>query len=400
MSPEKEFEETENEIKETGDEDLRPDGEPASAESVSSGGEEKKPEEKKKSGLKSRILWLLVFIVLVAVTIFIITRNKDFSFANFFQMIAGANPFFLAGAFLCMIGFVAFEALALRHLERFFGCPKSVPKNMVYSAADIYFSAITPSASGGQPASAVFMIKDGIPTAATTLCLLLNLSLYMISIVVIGIFCILAKPVLLMNFSVFSRVFIIAGLFVQTLLVALILLMALKDRWILSVGDFLLRFLHKIRIIKNVDARRKRFAEIVGEYRQCLNVMKGHKKVLFFTFAMNMLQRLSNIGVSVFVFLAVGGNPAKVFDAFLTGSFVVVGSNAVPIPGAVGISDALFLDGFSSLIADTVSVELLSRSISFYICIFVCGSVTLLATVRNAFRSKNGPSSSGERENG
>ena len=345
-------------------------------------------EKKKKSGLAGRLIWLFIFIVLVFVTIFVITRNKDFSIRKFIGMIENANPFFLAGAFACMIGFVIFEALALRHLERFFHSPKSVPKNIVYSAADIYFSAITPSASGGQPASALFMIKDGISAATTTLCLLLNLSLYMISIVVIGILCLAVRPSILLNFSTFSKIFIIAGLFVQTFLVGVILLMALKDKWILSAGDWILRFLHRIRLVKHLEPKREKLAKVVGEYHECLVIMKGHWKVLIVTFVLNFLQRISNIGVSVFVFLAVGGAPEKTFDAFLTSSLVVVGSNAVPVPGAVGISDALFLDGFSALIPDVFSVELLSRTISCSICIFFCGAITLYATIRNAFRAK------------
>lgn len=345
-------------------------------------------EKQKKSGRAGKIVWLLLFIVLVAATIFVITRNKDFSFDNFMKTIRNANPFFIAGAFLCMAGFVVFEALALRHLERFFHSPKSVPKNIVYSAADIYFSAITPSATGGQPASAMFMIKDGLSPATTTLCLMLNLSLYMISIVVIGIVCLAVHPALLLNFAPVSRGFIIAGLFVQSVLVAGILLMALKDKWILSICDFFLRFLHKIHLVKNLESKRQRLANLAAEYRTCLNVVKGHWKVLIVTFLLNLLQRLSNIGVSVFIFLAVGGDPAKTVDAFLTSSLVVVGSNSVPIPGAVGVTDALFIDGFSSLISNTVSVELLSRTVSFYICIFVCGTITLLATIRNAFRKK------------
>ncbi len=344
--------------------------------------------KKKKSGLAGRLFWLFVFLILIVVTVYVITRNKDFSFSNFLKTIEKANPFFLAGAFLCMIGFVVFEALALRRLEIFFKSPRSVPKNIVYSAADIYFSAITPSATGGQPASAVFMIKDGIPTATTTLCLVLNISLYMISIVLIGLFCLIVHPGLLANFSTVSRIFIFAGMAVQTILVAIIILMAVKDRWILKAGDFILRLLHKLHLVRNLETKRQKLANIVGDYRACLDAVKGHWRVLIATLLMNLLQRLSNIGVSLFVFLAVGGKPEKAFDAFLTGCLVVVGSNSVPIPGAVGVSDALFIDGFSALIPDAVSLELLSRSISFYICIFVCGAITLFATVRNAFRSK------------
>ena len=52
-----------------------------------------------------------------------------------------------------------FEGEALREIVFHMGYPTKHKDAFVYSAADIYFSAITPSASGGQPASAFFMIK-------------------------------------------------------------------------------------------------------------------------------------------------------------------------------------------------------------------------------------------------
>ena len=51
----------------------------------------------------------------------------------------------------------------------------------------------------------------------------------------------------------------------------------------------------------------------------------------------------------------------------------------MPIPGAVGAADYLFIDGFGSLVKDSISIELLSRGISFYCCIIICGIITLIA---------------------
>jgi hypothetical protein len=83
--------------------------------------------------------------------------------------------------------------------------------------------------------------------------------------------------------------------------------------------------------------------------------------------------------VSVCVFIAVGGSTHKIFDAFVAQGLVVIGSNSVPIPGAVGAADYLFIDGFGSLVKDSISIELLSRGISFYCCIIICGIITLIA---------------------
>ncbi|MCQ4775571.1 flippase-like domain-containing protein, partial [Lacrimispora saccharolytica] len=90
-----------------------------------------------------------------------------------------------------MFGFIFFEGMALTVIVRSLGYPAKHRQGFVYSAGDIYFSAITPSASGGQPASALFMIRDGIPTTAVMAALLLNLIMYTMVIITIVLFTIL-----------------------------------------------------------------------------------------------------------------------------------------------------------------------------------------------------------------
>ena len=70
-------------------------------------------------------------------------------------------------------------------------------------------------------------------------------------------------------------------------------------------------------------------------------------------------------------------NIKRAFDVFSAQGYVVLGSNSVPIPGAVGAADYLFIDGFGGILKDPVSIELLSRGISFYCCIIICGIITL-----------------------
>ena len=98
-----------------------------------------------------------------------------------------------------MLGFIYFEGEALRVLVRHMGYPAKRSHGFVYSAADVYFSAITPSASGGQPASAYFMLKDGIAGTAVMAALLLNLIMYTLAILTIGLVDILIFPEVFLN---------------------------------------------------------------------------------------------------------------------------------------------------------------------------------------------------------
>lgn len=338
---------------------------------------------------KTRLLWFVVFLLLVFLTLRAMTRGAGgFSADRMWELLRGANPFWLAMGLVCMVGFIVVEGFSLRQLEAFFGHRRSVRRNTVYAAADIYFSAITPSATGGQPASAVFMLRDGIPTAVTTMCLLVNVLLYTVSILVIGVFCFLLCPHLFVSFRPMSRVLILVGCLIQSLFVVGLLLLILRERIILRVASFFLNLAHKLHLVKQVEAKQQALRQMAQEYRDCIHAFRGGAYVICKAFLLNLLQRFCNMGVTLCVFLAVGGELGKSLEVMVAQGFVILGSNAVPIPGAVGIADFLFLDGFRQLIPDTACVEFLSRGISFYVCLIVSGAMVLLATVADILRRR------------
>ena len=115
---------------------------------------------------RNKILCFFATIMIAAVTIYAVFRGGGVSFGQLAESIRDASVPGIALSCISMFGFIFFEGEALREIVFHMGYPTKHKDAFVYSAADIYFSAITPSASGGQPASAFFMIKDGMP--ATT----------------------------------------------------------------------------------------------------------------------------------------------------------------------------------------------------------------------------------------
>jgi hypothetical protein len=321
-------------------------------------------------------LWFAVFVVLAIASAFAVTQqSKSFSLSGFSEYLHNADQRWIALAFVCMLGYITFEGLSLLHLSGSLGYPRRLGSGIVYSAADLFFSAITPSATGGQPASAICMMKDGIPAAVTTVVLLLNLMMYTVSILVIGLLCAVLRPGVFLHFGLLSRVLIVVGAAVQGGLTAVFLLLVFRERLALRLANGVLSLLSKLHLVREVDAKRARLEEIGAEYHACADAISANKRMLWRAFAYNLLQRLSVIFVSVCVFLSVGGRPGAWLDVWATQSMVILGSNVVPVPGAVGVADFLYLDGFASLIGDTVSIELLSRGISFYCCIILCGLI-------------------------
>ena len=61
----------------------------------------------------------------------------------------------------------------------------------------------------------------------------------------------------------------------------------------------------------------------------------------------------------------------------------VMGSNCIPIPGGMGVTDYLMLKGYQQLMSREAAfqLEMLSRGLSFYVCIFVSLTAVLIGYV-------------------
>lgn len=324
---------------------------------------------------KKNRIWTLVAIILAVSSIFIVARQtKDYSWVDFKLYITSANPFWILMAIVCTLLYIFFEGYAILRILKAFGYPRQVRKGIVYSAADIYFSAITPSATGGQPASAFFMMADGIPAGVSAVALMVNLVMYTASIMAIGIVAVVLKPELFIRFESFAKFLIIIGYVILGALMFFIILLLKKEKWVHAICSFFLRLLSKIRMIKRLDRLEKKLDKIIEEYKKCSEMIDGQRRMLVETFICNFLQRSLQICVSVMIYLADGGAIKHAVDIWVTHAFSVIGSNCVPIPGAMGVIDYLLLDGMGNLMSqeDAVSLELTSRGISFYFCVLLC----------------------------
>lgn len=339
--------------------------------------EPSRSEKPKKPAGRSKIFWALASVVLAALTIWaVVSQSRHFTAEGFFIYLKNASPLWLACATLCMLCFILSEAFAIISLLKYFGCRSSLRGGYIYSTADIFFSAITPSATGGQPASAFFMMRDGISGTVTTISLILNLALYAMSILIIGIIGAAVSPHLFFRLGVLPKVLIIFGIIAQIFLTVMFLMLLRHGAIIRRVGSALIKLLSRLHLIAHTEEKLKRLDDYIENYGECAAMIRGNFRPLLPALCFNVLQRLSQIAVSVFAFLATGGAPERIGTVFSLQCYVVLGSNCIPIPGAMGVSDYIMLSGLGSIGMPpeaAVSLDLLSRSVSFYICIIVCG---------------------------
>ena len=306
----------------------------------------------KKDSVK-KVIWSFVSLALAVLTVkAVLDQNKRITLGQLLDSVGDFNKFWFVISALCALMYVWFEAIAIRTILKDAGYPRKRGQALIYSTADVYFSAITPSATGGQPASALFMIKDGVPAGVTTAALVLNLIMYNAALGALGIIALIISPGVIR-----------------------------KGDKVFGLAFRLLDFLKKKGMIKSGERTRNRLIKASGDYSACSEMISGRSGLLVKTFIWNLLQRASQISVPMFLYISAGGDRRKAAMVFSKQCLINIGYNYIPIPGAMGVADFLMLDGFKEVMGSDMAyrIELLSRGITFYLCVTLCGIITLIA---------------------
>ena len=338
---------------------------------------------------KKQFLWNLVFLAIAVLSVWAVTTQaKGFSPARFSEYLENNNLWYLGGALAMMLTYVVLGALAILCLLKGFGYKRSLPDGMSYVAADVYFSAITPSATGGQPVEGYLMVKDGIPAVVSTVALLTNLLLYTLSIVVIGAIGLILRPSAFLRFGTFSRILIILGAAVQVSLALLFGVLLWKKELLRRICEWGLRVLCKLHLLRNPERKREKLDRTMTNYGRVTEMIKGKRRLLCKGLLLNVAHRSAQLLVTVLCYLAGGGSLRMAADVFSMQCNVVLGAYCIPIPGSMGITDYMMIDGFSSLMDEgqSANLELLSRGLSFYVCVLLCGIIVLIKYLIIRFR--------------
>ena len=352
----------------------------------------KNPKTEARKALKKKILLTAAFFLIAALSILAVaSQMKQDSLADLGRQLRQMNPWWALAAVISMLCFILTEGFSIRAACSALGFRPGFNRCCQYAAGDIYFSAITPSATGGQPASVLLMHQDGISVAQGTAALLINLTMCAFATFGIGVVCFVFQYPIFSRFSFLSRLLIGVGFLMQLVTALFLYLMVWHETLLHRICSALVRFGAKLHLIRNVEDKLDILADKMAEYRRAVGMITDRRHYLFHNLVFNFLQRVSQLAVTMFVFLAMGLESATGFEIWAMQGYVVMGSNYVPIPGGMGVADLLLLDGFGSVMEPYVAaqLELISRSLSFYLCILLCGGILILRMIIRKFRKFN-----------
>ena len=334
---------------------------------------------------KNQIIWGLISLLLALLSIgAVLGQSKGMSFQNLGSALLACNPGWLFLAIICMFGYIAFEGLTIWYLLKHCGYNKRVGQGILYASADIYCAAITPSATGGQPVCAWFMLRDGIPMGFITAILALYLIAHTFATLTIGFLTVLLGPSTFDSLTLLAKFLVILGYFTVTGLAILFIGLLKRAQQIEKIGFRIIDWLTKKGWIKQNPYWKDKLHGVLSDYSSCLCIMKGKGRVFLIAFAFTLLQRLSQTIVPSLVYLAQGGVFRNVGQVFASQIYSAIGSMCMPIPGGMGVADYLLFNGLHAFLdkETALQLELLARSCSFYLCVIISLAIVIVGYIK------------------
>ena len=333
------------------------------------------------SSKKKNILNAVFVLVVFFLTIYSVFRGEDLS--DIADTMTEASPVFLILGVACVVFFIWAESAILHDL---FGTLQVKAKRrtcFMYSAIGFFFSCITPSAGGGQPAQVYYMRKNMIPVPVATVVLMVVTITYKSVLVIVG--CLLAvfgRGLLDRYLYEVMPVFYL-GLTLNVVFCLAMLILAFHTSLAKNIVMKLLGFLVGLHILKDKPSRTERLNLTMDHYNETASYLRRHKDVLVRVTLLTFCQRIALFSVTYFVYKAFGLKGTHAATLILLQATISISADMLPLPGGMGISEHLFLTIFDPIFYGDLLLPamVLSRGIAYYVQLLFSAAVTLGAHI-------------------
>lgn len=335
-----------------------------------------------KNTVKKTVTNIMIVLGLIALTFWFLFKDQDVG--EILRVAREANIQFIALGLFIMLLYYLMESLNIKRILKSFGENISIFKALKFTLIGFFFSGITPAASGGQPMEIYYMTKENISGAHATMTLLLQLCGFQISTLSIGIICAIINPSIFENNGILPLFLI--GVLINGFALAIMLICIFSKKMtkkIIKTGIKIINFLR----FKKKDDKIDGLLEGMIKYTESSKYIKEHKKEFVMSILRVLVQIIIYYMVPFCVYKSFGLDDYNIFQLFTMQAVLYTTTSGLPLPGAIGVSETVFLTIFGGVFGTAMlsSAMLLNRGISFYIFMLV----SLVVVLINAIRKKN-----------
>ena len=254
-------------------------------------------------------------------------------------------------------------------------------KTFIVTVIGQYFNCITPLSSGGQPMQAYYYARFGLPLEHAMPMLLCRFIAYQMTMIIYAII------VLILRFGYFMQdlrpiMYLVAiGFAGGFVLIAMLLALAFAKNGIMRATAWCINLLGRVGVLKEPGTTLKNATKSLEESYEGIRFLLKEPALLAKVALVTFVQLTVYFSLSWIIFAGFGLEANDYFTVVSCQAFVYLIASFVPLPGAIGASEASYVTFFNYVYGDPSVVALsvfIWRFFTFYLPIVVGMSLTLM----------------------
>lgn len=334
---------------------------------------------------KKNICNTIFFLFIVGITFYLLLKDQEIPLIV--TSIRRANIIYLLLGLVAVIFFVCCESVIICFMMRKLHSPLGIISCIKYSFIGFFFSCITPSATGGQPAQLYYMKQDKADLGVATLVLLEVTIAYKSILIFLGLLVLTIKKRFVFHYLGKNIFFLYFGIIMNIVVVLWLAMLLFHTKTVRKLVYKMITVLTSLNIIKNRENTLEKADVAFSRYNEGAIFLKKHKKIMVIVFLITLVQRIALFSVTYFVYRAFGLYEFGVVDIIALQSIISIAVDMLPLPGGIGASENMFLIIFKKIFKGPLIMPgmLLSRGISYYGLLIISAVVTIVVQIRYSY---------------
>lgn len=321
---------------------------------------------------KKLLISIIVFLACVGLTFLIVFLNVKPKVL--YTTINNFNKIYLAIGLIFVFLYTWLESYNIKRLLKHLNIYKSIYHCYKYAVIGFFFSGITPSSTGGQPMQIYYMHTEDVPVAYSSFALFTMLFCYQI---VIGLYGIIGYVV---NYKTLSQIFgsfniwITASIIINFTIVFFIGLVIFKWQIAEKLINFIIGLFKKININFGNKIEKKLSLFLIN-YKACSEYLNKDINILFKILGTACIQYTLLYSIPYLVFKGLGYSGHPIITMILLQAVLYVSCGFIPTPGALAVTESLFVVIFQYNFPQEVigNAMVISRTMSLYLPVMLYG---------------------------
>lgn len=222
------------------------------------------------------------------------------------------------------------------------GCPIRLWQSLRAAMTGIYYSNVTPGATGGQPMEMYCLHKYGVSIGVSGSGMAVKFIVFQVVLLVTGAVLWIAHGGFVDAHTQGSKWFILMGYVVNFFSIGMVALMAISQRAVRWVIEKCIRLGVRVRLCKDPDASRRKWENHCQSFLSSVHLVIRHPKDVVIQCLIALGQLMSLMLVIIAIYQAFGLSGISVGELLAMGVLLYIGASYTPLPGASGAQEGGF----------------------------------------------------------